>query len=107
LRDFVQPEAGWPRPASPSPFQGEGLGVRGCHSVERDNPNLKNKLPRDYARRGIDSVKMKGLIDLIANIGFKGTYKQARDTLGRVYEHFLGKFAQAEGMLGGDIQQRR
>ena len=50
---------------------------------------------------------MKGLIDLIANIGFKGTYKQARDTLGRVYEHFLGKFAQAEGMLGGDIQQRR
>jgi hypothetical protein len=28
---------------------------------------------------------MKGLIDLIANIGFKGSHKQARDTLGRVY----------------------
>jgi hypothetical protein len=50
---------------------------------------------------------MKGLIDLIANIGFKGTHKQARDTLGRVYEYFLGKFAQAEGKLGGDIEQGR
>ena len=41
-------------------------------AVERDNPNLKGKLPRDYARRGIEPVKMKGLIDLIADIGFKG-----------------------------------
>jgi len=39
-------------------------------AVERDNPNLKGKLPRDYARRGIAPEKMKGLIDLIANIGF-------------------------------------
>jgi hypothetical protein len=50
---------------------------------------------------------MKGLIDLIANIGFKGTHKQARDSLGRVYEYFLGKFAQAEGKLGGEIDQER
>ena len=39
-------------------------------AVERDNPNLKGKLPRDYARRGIAPEKMKGLIDLIADIGF-------------------------------------
>src|SRR5882724_7632100 len=41
-------------------------------AVERDNPNLKGKLPRDYARRGIEPIKLKGLIDLIADIGFKG-----------------------------------
>src|SRR5437016_2653587 len=41
-------------------------------AVERDNSkHLKNKLPRDYARRGIEPVKLEGLIDLIANIGFK------------------------------------
>jgi type I restriction enzyme M protein len=34
-------------------------------AVERDNPNLKSKLPRDYARRGIEPVKLKALIDLI------------------------------------------
>src|SRR4030095_11742693 len=39
-------------------------------AVERDNAKqLKNKLPRDYARRGILPVKLKGLIDLIADIG--------------------------------------
>ncbi len=76
-------------------------------AVERDNPGLKNKLPRDYARRGIEPVKMKGLIDLIATVGFKGTHKQARDTLGRVYEYFLGKFAQAEGKLGGEFYTPR
>lgn len=72
-------------------------------AVERDNPNLKGKLPRDYARRGIAPEKMKGLIDLIAGIGFKGERAKARDTLGRVYEYFLGKFAQAEGKLGGEF----
>ena len=76
-------------------------------AVERDNPNLKNKLPRDYARRGIEPVKLKGLIDLIADIGFKGDRKNARDTLGRVYEYFLGKFAQAEGKLGGEFYTPR
>ena len=72
-------------------------------AVERDNPNLKGKLPRDYARRGIAPEKMKGLIDLIAGIGFKGERARARDTLGRVYEYFLGKFAQAEGKNGGEF----
>ena len=72
-------------------------------AVERDNPNLKGKLPRDYARRGIAPEKMKGLIDLIAGIGFKDERAGARDMLGRVYEYFLGKFAQAEGKRGGEF----
>lgn len=72
-------------------------------AVERDNPALKNKLPRDYARRGIAPEKLKGLIDLIADIGFKSSHTDARDMLGRVYEYFLGKFAQAEGKLGGEF----
>jgi len=76
-------------------------------AVEKSNESLKNKLPRDYARRGIDPIKMKGLIDLIATIGFKGGAKAARDTLGRVYEYFLGKFAAAEGKLGGEFYTPR
>lgn len=76
-------------------------------AVERDNPNLKSKLPRDYARRGIEPVKLKGLIDLIAGIGFQGDRTAARDTLGRVYEYFLGKFAAAEGKLGGEFYTPR
>ena len=71
--------------------------------VERDNSNLKGKLPRDYARRGIAPERMKDLIDLFAGIGFKDDRASARDMLGRVYEYFLGKFAQAEGKLGGEF----
>lgn len=76
-------------------------------AVERDNPGLKGKLPRDYARRGIEPVKLKGLIDLIANIGFKEDSRIVRDRLGRVYEYFLGKFAAAEGKLGGEFYTPR
>ena len=72
-------------------------------AVERDNSNLKGKLPRDYARRGIAPERMKDLIDLFAGIGFKDDRASARDMLGRVYEYFLGKFAQAEGKLGGEF----
>ena len=72
-------------------------------AVERDNPALRGKLPRDYARRGIAPEKMKGVIDLIADVGFEGGRAKARDTLGHVYEYFLGKFAQAEGKLGGEF----
>ena len=72
-------------------------------AVERDNPNLKGKLPRDYARRGLAPEKMRGLIDLIAGIGFKDERARARDMLGRVYEYFLAKFAQAEGKRGGEF----
>jgi type I restriction enzyme M protein len=77
-------------------------------AVERDNPNLKSKLPRDFARRGIEPVKLTHLInEVIANIGFKGDRGKSRDMLGRVYEYFLGKFAAAEGKLGGEFYTPR
>lgn len=105
---WVPPEARWPnlqnqatRPDIATLIDDAIL------AVERDNPTLKSKLPRDYARRGIEPVKLKGLIDLIADIGFKGDRGKARDTLGRVYEYFLGKFAAAEGKLGGEFYTPR
>ena len=73
-------------------------------AIERDNPDkLKGKLSRDYARRGITAERLKGLIDLFAGVGFKDDRARARDMLGRVYEYFLGKFAQAEGKRGGEF----
>jgi type I restriction enzyme M protein len=76
-------------------------------AIERDNPTLVNKLPRDYARRAIPYERLGGLIDLISGIGFKGDQVLARDLLGRVYEYFLGKFAAAEGKLGGEFYTPR
>src|SRR4051812_37070062 len=101
---WVPPESRWPNLQNQAPRADIAtLIADAILAVERDNPNLKNKLPRDYARRGIAPEKLKGLIDLIADIGFKGERSKARDTLGRVYEYFLAKFAQAEGKLGGEF----
>ena len=44
-----------------------------------------------------------GLIDQIASIAIGTDEARAKDVLGRVYEYFLGKFAAAEGKLGGEF----
>ena len=105
---WVPPEARWPNLQNQATRADIATLIDDAIlAVERDNPGLKSKLPRDYARRGIAPEKMKALIDLIADIGFKGERARARDTLGRVYEYFLGKFAQAEGKLGGEFYTPR
>ncbi|MGP1346154.1 MAG: type I restriction-modification system subunit M [Phycisphaerales bacterium] len=75
--------------------------------VEKANPRLKNVLPRDYARRGIPAERLGELIDLISGIGLGDKESRAQDILGRVYEYFLGKFAAAEGKLGGEFYTPR
>lgn len=105
---WVPPEARWPNLQNQATRSDIATLIDDAIlAVERDNPNLKSKLPRDYARRGIEPVRLKSLIDLIADIGFKGSRGKARDTLGRVYEYFLGKFAAAEGKLGGEFYTPR
>ena len=73
-------------------------------AVERDNPNLKGKLPRDYARRGIEPVKMKTLIDLDRR------HRLQRQVAVRLATRSdasmstsLDKFAAAEGKLGRGV----
>lgn len=73
------------------------------YAIEKDNPKLRGKLPRDYARRGISPERLGGLIDQIASIAVGTKEAQKKDILGRVYEYFLGKFAAAEGKLGGEF----
>jgi type I restriction enzyme M protein len=38
-------------------------------AIERDNPTLKDVLPKDYARPGLDKQCLGQLINLISNIG--------------------------------------
>ena len=66
-------------------------------AIERDNPSLKNVLPKDYARPGLDKQRLGQLIDLITNLGLGDEESRSKDILGRVYEYFLSQFASAEG----------
>ena len=76
-------------------------------SVERDNPVLKDVLPKDYARPALDKQRLGQLIDMVGNIAVGDERARANDVLGRVYEYFLGQFAGAEGKKGGEFYTPR
>ena len=72
-------------------------------AIEKDNPSLKGVLPKDYARPALDKKRLGELVDLIGNVGFNQKGHSSKDLLGRVYEYFLGMFADAEGKRGGQF----
>ncbi len=76
-------------------------------AIERDNPALKDVLPKDYARPALDKQRLGQLIDLIGNIEVGNAEARSKDVLGRVYEYFLSQFASAEGKKGGEFYTPR
>ena len=76
-------------------------------SIEKDNPSLKDVLPKVYARGNLDPTSLGGLIDLIANIALGDAKARSADILGHVFEYFLGEFALAEGKQGGQFYTPR
>ena len=72
-------------------------------AIERDNPSLKTVLPKDFGRVGLDKVRLGQIINLVSDIALGSTADRAKDTLGRVYEYFLSRFASAEGKSGGQF----
>ncbi len=71
--------------------------------IEKENSELKNVLPKVYAKPNLDKASLGQLIDVISNIELKVQHESAKDLLGRVYEYFLGEFASAEGKKGGQF----
>ena len=76
-------------------------------ALEKDNPSLKDVLPKVYARGNLDATNLGGLIDLISNIDFGKAKERSADLLGHVFEYFLGEFALAEGKKGGQFYTPR
>ena len=76
-------------------------------AIERDNPALKEVLPKDYARPALDKQRLGQLIDMVGNIRVGDAEARSRDVLGRVYEYFLSQFASAEGKRGGEFYTPR
>jgi type I restriction enzyme M protein len=72
-------------------------------AIERINVPLKGILPKIYADPELDKQRLGELIDLISTIGFNQAGHKSKDLLGRVYEYFLGQFADAEGKRGGQF----
>jgi type I restriction enzyme M protein len=71
------------------------------YEIERENPKLEGIVERLYANAKLPVADLGAVVDLIGTISFSQGKGEARDVLGQVYEYFLGKFANAEGKLGG------
>jgi type I restriction-modification system DNA methylase subunit len=83
-------------------------------SVASNEPNgpfgLEAKLwaAADALRNNMDAAEYKHvvlglIINLISGIALGSAVDRAKDTLGRVYEYFLARFASAEGRSGGEF----
>lgn len=105
---WVPPEARWNHleRSAKQPTIGKTVD-EAMTAIERDNNTLKGVLPKNYAREGLDKQRLGELIDLIGTIGLGDKESRSKDVLGRVYEYFLGRFADAEGKRGGQFYTPR
>jgi type I restriction enzyme M protein len=76
-------------------------------AIEQDNPKLRGVLPKEYAKPSLGSTRLGAVIDLVNTIGLGDAESRKHDVLGRVYEYFLGRFANAEGKAGGEFYTPR
>ncbi len=101
---WVPKEARWQhlKASAPQPTIGQ-IVDDAMTAIERDNPSLKGVLPKDFGRPGLDKQRLGQIINLVSDIALGSPADRARDTLGRVYEYFLARFASAEGKSGGQF----
>src|SRR3989339_782507 len=105
---FVPPTARWSflKSHAKQPTIGKTVD-ESMDAIERENPSLRDVLPKVFARGNLDPTNLGGLIDLVSNIALGDAKARSADLLGHVFEYFLGEFALAEGKKGGQFYTPR
>lgn len=67
------------------------------------NPQLVNLLPRIFVRSELSAKQTAGIINLLSHPKFSEKANPESDILGRIYEFYIGRFAQAEGSGAGQF----
>lgn len=71
--------------------------------IEKDNPKqLKDVLPKNYAREELDKRRLGDIVDIFTNIKMID-HSDEKDVLGRTYEYCLSQFAAQEGKNAGEF----
>jgi len=105
---YVPEKARWTYLQSSAKFPEIGKIIdNAMDEIEKENPTLRNVLPKVYAKGNLDPANLGGLIDLIGNIAMGEAKERSADVLGHVFEYFLGEFALAEGKKGGQFYTPR
>lgn len=80
---------------------------RAVEVLENEYPRqLKDAIPKIYTSINLDAYDLAFLINHFSSIQISLEHK-AKDVFGRIYEYFLGKFAEAEGKKGGEFYTPR
>lgn len=74
-------------------------------AIEQCNPTLRGILPP--TNQSLSNERLAGLLEVLSCVSLGTNSDRSRDTLGRVYEYFLGTFASAEGRSGGEYYTPR
>ena len=75
--------------------------------LEEEYPRqLKDAIPKNYTGINLDALDLAYLINLFSSVQFELGH-EVKDIFGRIYEYFLGKFAEAEGKKGGEFYTPR
>jgi len=73
-------------------------------AIEKENPEeLTGVLPKNFVRVSLEPHVIGELVNIFSRIEFNHDEDRKKDLLGRVYEYFLGQFADAEGKRGGQF----
>jgi type I restriction enzyme M protein len=67
------------------------------------NPDYKGVLEPIFVKSQLSVSQVAGLINLFSNEKFSEAKNPQSDIYGRVYEYYIGKFAQAEGSGAGQF----
>ncbi len=101
---FVPPTARWSHLHNNAKLATIGQTIdEAMEIIEKENPELKNVLPKVFGKANLDKASLGQLIDLISNTELQAENIKSKDLFGRVYEYFLGEFANAEGKKGGQF----
>lgn len=101
---FVPKEARWSHIHANAKLPTIGQTIdEAMQAIEKENKELKNVLPQVYGKANLDKTSLGELIDLISNTELQVENQNSKDLFGRVYEYFLGEFANAEGKKGGQF----
>ncbi len=101
---FVPEEARWKTIATAAHTPEIGTIIdNAMRAIEKENPALKNVLPKNYANPDLDKRVLGDVVDLFTNDVHMDDTEESKDLLGRTYEYCIAQFAAHEGVKGGEF----
>ncbi|MCQ2443898.1 MAG: type I restriction-modification system subunit M [Mailhella sp.] len=101
---FIPEEARWPAIASAAHTPEIGTVLdNAMRAIEKENPKLRNVLPKIYGNPDIDKKVLGDVVDIFTNNIHLDDSDEGKDLLGRTYEYCIAQFASYDGTTGGEF----